>query len=114
MTVKSKTIITGLTQAEEQAAIKWLEDAATAASSESEQAIQAKNTLRIIKVREDIMKRQGSNIELGYDLIKLQRNLIELQWNIIRRQVGTMGGLNDSITAIADDAALDDVGVTNG
>lgn len=114
MAVKSKRIITGLTVVEEQAAIKWLEDAAVAASSESEHAIQAKNALRIIKVRKDIIKRQGSNIELENDLIKLQRNLIELQWNIIRHQDGTMKGLDDSITALADDAVLNDVEVTNG
>ena len=52
----SKSLITGLTEVEEQAAIQWLEDAAVSASSESEQAIQAENALRIIKGLDNTIK----------------------------------------------------------
>jgi hypothetical protein len=51
-----KSMLTGLTVAEQQAAIKWLEDAAVSASSESEQAIQAKNALSIIKGLDNTIK----------------------------------------------------------
>jgi hypothetical protein len=59
MEVKSMTV---LTVAEEKAASKWLADAAESASSESEQAIQAKNALRIITVQNDIIKCQDDII----------------------------------------------------
>ena len=62
MAVKSVNYVTGLTVVEEQAAIKWLADAAESASSESEQAIQAKNALRIITVQNDIIKCQDDII----------------------------------------------------
>jgi hypothetical protein len=62
MEVKSMNIMTVLTVAEEKAASKWLADAAESASSESEQAIQAKNALRIITVQNDIIKCQDDII----------------------------------------------------
>lgn len=54
MAVKSVSFITGLTVAEEQAAIKWLEELAVWASK-SEQK-QAKNALRIIKGLDNAIK----------------------------------------------------------
>jgi hypothetical protein len=51
-----KSMLTGLTVAEEQVAIQWLEDAAVSAASESEQAIQAENALRIIKGLDSTIK----------------------------------------------------------
>jgi hypothetical protein len=50
------SFLTGLTVDEEQAAIQWLEDAAVSASSESEQTIQAKNVLSIIKGLDSTIK----------------------------------------------------------
>jgi len=44
-----KSMLTGLTVTEEQTAIQWLEDAAASASTKPEQAVHAKNALRIIK-----------------------------------------------------------------
>jgi hypothetical protein len=83
MAIKSK--LTRLTEAEAQAAIQWLENAAVSASNESEQAIEAKNTLSIIKLKRDITK--------------LQDDTINVMGEIIKRQNELKIGLDDSITA---------------
>lgn len=87
MAVKNKNVATGLTVAKQKAADQWLENAAVSASSESEQAIQAKNVLRIIKLQEDLIKHSD-------DLVKRQRSLIKALEDHIKR-------LNDSITHAA-------------
>lgn len=90
MAVKSKSITTELTGAEEQADLKWLGDVAASASSESEQAIQAKNALRIIKVWEVVLK-------LNDKIIKIQDGTIKRQDDIIKLK-------DDTIAALMDDA----------
>ena len=125
MAVKSRNIMAKLTEAERQAAIEWLENVAVLASSESEQAIQAKYVLRIITVREDVIERQ-KNILNGYgntivrqsntivgqsNTIVGQRKIISGQHNFIKGQ-RTVARLQDaiikcqdaSITALMDDA----------
>jgi hypothetical protein len=104
MAVKSMNVMTGLTVAEEQAAIKWLEDAAVLVSNESEQAIQAKNALRIIKVRDYIIKLQADIIKLKDELIKLNDEIIKPQNELIKRQGELKIGPDHFITALIDDA----------
>jgi hypothetical protein len=55
MKVKTINAINEPTVAEQQAAIKWLEDAAVSTSSESEQSIQAKNALEVMKLYQNII-----------------------------------------------------------
>jgi TolA-binding protein len=112
MKVKTMNSITGLTVAEQQAAINWLEDAAVSASNKSEQAIQAENALRILKLREYIIKLQADANKLQGDIIKNQDNtlkrksdFIERQADIIKRQDDMMKGLYDFSTVPTAQAA---------
>lgn len=102
MKVKTISTITGLTVAEQHAAIKWLEDAALTASNKSEHPNQAENALRVLMVREYIIKLQVDANKLQGDIIKTQdeslrrkSDFIERQADIIKRQDDTMKGMYD-------------------
>ena len=99
--MKSKTIktITELTVAEQQAAIKWLEDAALSASDKSEQANQAGNALRVIKFQEYIIKRLGDLSKLKGNVIDEQDEIMRDFFNIIKSQNATTKRLDDSAMA---------------
>jgi hypothetical protein len=56
MNVKTINAISGPTEAEQQAAIKWLRNAAVSALNESESAIQAKNALRVLQFYDGIIE----------------------------------------------------------
>ena len=81
---KRVNYFTGLTVVEEQAVIKWLEDAAVSASSESKQAIHAKNALRIIAVRNYIIEHQDNIINGQRNLINHQEESLKIQDDAIK------------------------------
>jgi hypothetical protein len=68
-------------------------------NDESEQAIQAKNALRIMRVREYLIKLQADIIKLKDELIKLNDEIITRQNELIRRQGELKIGSDHFITA---------------
>jgi hypothetical protein len=100
MAVKSMNIMTGPTVAEQQTAIKWLEDAVVSASNESEQGIQAKNALGIIKLQAGLIKLKDEIIKVKGKIIELNDGIIKHQNELIKCQDELTIGLDDSITAL--------------
>lgn len=86
MKVKTMNSITGITVAEQQAAIKWLEDAAVSASNKSEQPNQAEKALRVLSLREYIIELQADANNLQGAIIKRQDYNVQLKDYIINRQ----------------------------
>jgi hypothetical protein len=105
MAGENMNILTELLVAEDQPAIKWLEDAAVSASNESEQAIQAKNALRIIKLLYDQIKLLDDITKLNDKIIEKQREHIKLKDDIIQNQRELIQLRDDTITILTKDAA---------
>jgi hypothetical protein len=103
MKVKTMDIITGLTVAERQAAIKWLEDVAVSASNKSEQTTQAENALRVLKLREYIINLQADANNLQGDIIKIQDDTLKRKNDFIKHQDNIIKGLYVTSTGSTDD-----------
>ena len=128
MAVKSMNIMTGLTEAEEQAAIQWLQEAAVSASNESEQAIQAKNVLRIMKLYQHIITAEKNLLVVNQPeniTVKLERIVCDFQDEVCGASQKPNASLHKNLTELvkefghkavqaAVDASEDDLSVCDG
>ena len=97
--------ITGLTWDKQQAAIKWLEDAAVSTANTSALTNQAENVLRILKLRQYIINLQTVANGLQGDIIRNQDSIIKRKNEFIQRQDDIIKGLYETSTVSAAQAA---------
>jgi 7-keto-8-aminopelargonate synthetase-like enzyme len=102
MAVKDMNIMTRLTVTVKRTAIKWLEDIAASASSESKQTIQAMNVLRIINCQRDRLNRQSDHLNRQSNQLNRQRLELIRQYNQINFQNDLIKAKDDLIKAKDD------------